>query len=187
MPDPELLSGRIEFDAAPEAVRHARHWTAGLLAQSGSCDLVDAAVLLVSELVTNAIHASCTAADAGGFPDPGRIGLAIVRTGETVRIEVSDSACRSFPASARQAGDGEGGRGMQVIAALSKRWGLDAAAGRKVIWCELPADGQTPSALVPDAARSGDTRQPVADDFSLAGGEDPAELPRPARRPSRWH
>jgi hypothetical protein len=54
MSDPELLSSGIEFAAAPDAVRYARHWTARLLAQSEPGDLVDAAVLLVSELVTNA-------------------------------------------------------------------------------------------------------------------------------------
>jgi serine/threonine-protein kinase RsbW len=159
MSDPELLSSRIEFAAAPDAVRYARHWTARLLAESGPGDLVDAAVLLVSELVTNAIHASCAAAEAGECPDPGRIGLAILHTSDTVRIEVSDTARRSFPTAQEHAGD-EGGRGMRVIAALSKRWGLHVTPAGKVVWSE------------------------ASNDFSLAGGEDTGELPPGAPEPS---
>ncbi len=126
--------------AAPSAVRSARRWTEGLLAQSGPGDLVDTAVLLVSELVTNAIQASCGAARGSGCPDPGRIELAIARRRATIRIEVSDSACRSFPELARHGADGEGGRGLQVIATLSQRWGCHAGPGGKVVWCELPAE-----------------------------------------------
>jgi hypothetical protein len=57
--------GSLELAIAPSAVRVARHWTAKLLAGPAgtSCqaaldaDLVDTAVLVVSELVTNAIRA----------------------------------------------------------------------------------------------------------------------------------
>lgn len=166
MSDPELLSGRIEFGAAPAAVRCARRWTAALLAASGPGDLADTAVLLVSELVTNAVRASCAAARASGCPDPGRIALAIVVTSNTVRIEVSDHSRGSVPTLADHAVDREGGRGLQVISALSKRWGWRLAAGEKVVWCELPTGDPTPGAVVPGEGPTGD--------FSLAGGEDPA-------------
>jgi anti-sigma regulatory factor (Ser/Thr protein kinase) len=154
MSDSELLAS-IKLSVAPASVRSARRWTKGLLAPSCSGDLVDTAVLLVSELVTNAIQACCGAAHAGG-PDPGRIELAITRTGARIRIEVADSACRSFPVLARQGADGEGGRGLQVIAMLSLRWGCRAGPGGKVVWCELPGNDQLPG----------------TDAFSLAGGEN---------------
>jgi anti-sigma regulatory factor (Ser/Thr protein kinase) len=153
MSDPELLPSRIEIAAAPPAVRCARRWTADLLAQSGFGDLVDTAVLLVSELVTNAVRASIGAAHASSCPDPKQIDLSIARISDRIRIEVSDSAGRQFPVPTRHGADGEGGRGLQVIAALSKRWGCHTVPGGKVVWCELPT---------------------VTDAFSLAGREDPA-------------
>ena len=50
----------LELDVAPSSVRRARHWAANLMAQANpphDSDLVDAVILLVSELVTNAIRA----------------------------------------------------------------------------------------------------------------------------------
>jgi anti-sigma regulatory factor (Ser/Thr protein kinase) len=153
MSDPELGRpelGRLEFAAAPAAVGCARRWTAGLLAQSGPGDLVDTAVLLVSELVTNAVRASAAAPrgsggpDHGsGGPDHGQIELIIVRTSDMLRIEVYDSSLGSLPSPADHVvdSDGEGGRGLQVINALSERWGWRPAKGGKVVWCELPLAG----------------------------------------------
>src|ERR1039457_2340416 len=54
---------RLELAVVPAAVRIARLWTADQLAAAGpapgpaDADLIDAAVLAVSELVTNAIQA----------------------------------------------------------------------------------------------------------------------------------
>jgi anti-sigma regulatory factor (Ser/Thr protein kinase) len=178
MSDSELLAS-IELPAVPAAVRSARRWTKGLLAPSCSGDLVDTAVLLVSELVSNAIQACCGAAYASGGPDPGRIELAVARTGARIRLEVADSACRSFPVLARQGADGEGGRGLQVIAMLSRRWGCWAGPGGKVVWCELPGTDQMmgtdqpPTAeVVPGVSLNGAPSHAVTDAFSLAGGED---------------
>jgi hypothetical protein len=57
--------GRLELAIAPSTVRVARHWTARLLSSPVStsgqasldAEIVDAAVLAVSELVTNAVRA----------------------------------------------------------------------------------------------------------------------------------
>jgi anti-sigma regulatory factor (Ser/Thr protein kinase) len=137
----ELLFSRIAFTAAPGAVRRARLWIAGQLARTDPADLVDTAVLLVSELVTNAVRASAVADLASGRADPCRIELAVARTSDTVRIEVSDSACGSLPVPSAAADDDESGRGLQVITALSKRWGCQPAHHGKVVWCELAAVG----------------------------------------------
>src|SRR6185437_3112355 len=62
----------LELDVALSSVRTARHWAADLMAQASpphDCELVDAVVLLVSELVTNAIQAvGRMAATPGGQP-----------------------------------------------------------------------------------------------------------------------
>jgi histidine kinase-like protein len=57
---PGSRSERLEFAAVPCSVRQARHWTATWLAACDppySDETIDAVVLLVSELVTNAVQA----------------------------------------------------------------------------------------------------------------------------------
>jgi hypothetical protein len=79
---PERHCSRLELATAPAAVSIARHWTADQLARTGlgpgGADLIDSAVLAVSELVTNAIAAVIHDAAADGQPGlalalPGRI------------------------------------------------------------------------------------------------------------------
>ena len=149
MPGHELLSSRVAFTAAPTTARRARHWIAGQLARTDPADLIDTAVLLVSELVTNAVHASVAAAAAAGHADPRGIELTVARTRDTVRIEVADSACGSLPAPSAPSAEDESGRGMQVISALSKRWGCWSGQLGKVVWCELAAASLGQAARLP--------------------------------------
>ena len=158
----ELLSSRIAFTAAPAAVRRARHWIAAQLARTDPAELIDAAVLLVSELVTNAVHASAAAAGSSGGADPGRVELAVARTRDTVRIEVSDSAHGSLPAPSDPSADDESGRGLQVITALTRQWGCRSVQRGKVVWCELAAAVQEPPASQPPAGQLLTAGQPAA-------------------------
>jgi anti-sigma regulatory factor (Ser/Thr protein kinase) len=167
----ELLSSRIAFTAAPAAVRRARHWIAAQLARTDPAELIDAAVLLVSELVTNAVHASAAAAGSSGA-DPGRVELAVARTRDTVRIEVSDSAHGSLPAPADPSADDESGRGLQVITALTRQWGCRSGQRGKVVWCELAAAVQEPPA-----------GQPVPAGPPLTAGQPAAAGHLPVSRP----
>ena len=180
MSGPELLSGRIEYPATATAARAARQWVTGQLAGACPADLVDTAVLLVSELVTNAVRASAAAAAASAGPGAGRIALAIAHTRDTLRIEVADSARGSLPVPPGHPGDeAESGRGLQVVAALAARWGCRLAAPGKAVWCELPAPAQAPGAaagLTPGAAAPGDP--------ALTVRIDPAGRPRRPRRTS---
>ena len=143
----------LELDVAPTAVRSARHWTASLLAQANppvDQDIVDSVVLLVSEMVTNAIRAVSEASDIqNGFPsgtlpiralDKPRVWLSIIGASDLVRIEVHDSACVPVPVTARSDHadpEDESGRGLDVIAALATEWGWRPDPLGKVVWCEL--------------------------------------------------
>lgn len=139
---PELLPGRIELTAVPAAAGSARRWVASQLARIYPAELVDTAVLVVSELVTNAVRASAAAAAASGCPDAGRIEVAIARGLDTLRIEVADTARGSLPVSSGHADDdAECGRGLQVVTMLSSRWGCRPAARGKAVWCDLPVAG----------------------------------------------
>ncbi len=68
-----IYRSRLELAIAPSAARIARHWTADQLARAGRADgqepldpdVADSAVLVVSELVTNAIRAVVQATPVG--------------------------------------------------------------------------------------------------------------------------
>jgi anti-sigma regulatory factor (Ser/Thr protein kinase) len=115
---------------APSA---ARRWTADCLrAHLGETfadfpDLIDDAVLCVSELVTNAVHAGCTML---------QVELSFLEA--RLRIGVVDDA-PGRPA-ARQAGIGDhSGRGLALVEAVSRRWGVDPVDRGKIVWAEFAA------------------------------------------------
>jgi hypothetical protein len=85
-------------------------------------------VLVASELATNAIlHAA----------SPYRLTLS--RTGGSVRVALQDVA--DSPAEPRvPSADDTHGRGMVIVAALSRRWGCDPLPEGKVVWAELGAE-----------------------------------------------
>lgn len=94
--------------------------------------LEDNALLLTSELVTNAIvHGS------------GPVRLQMHRSADRLRIEVGDDD-PTLP-SAQVAGNGvESGRGLMIVTKLSADWGARPNGPGKIVWFELttPVDGQ---------------------------------------------
>lgn len=131
-----IRQSSLELAVTPAAVRTARHWAATVLAGSDSAsgtELVDEVVLLVSELVTNAIQAASTLRKSA----KPRVWLAIAGSRERVRIEVHDSAQVAVPATCQRDGDQESGRGLEVISALATTWGWQPEPCGKVVWCEL--------------------------------------------------
>ncbi|MFB7377231.1 ATP-binding protein [Kitasatospora purpeofusca] len=108
-----------------------RHW--------GLADLIDIAVLVTSELMTNAIQTGCQRA----------ITLTIERTAEfAVRISVRDGS--SYPPVFIDSGlptDPERvplrGRGLLLVNRLAQRWGLDLEARGKTVYADLRL-GQRP-------------------------------------------
>ncbi|AYN37992.1 hypothetical protein D9753_02395 [Streptomyces dangxiongensis] len=126
--------GTAAFDlpALPTAVGTARHVVRDLLTAWGMPeDARDDVVLVVSELVTNAlVHAA------------GWIGCRLLGTADRVRIEVEDQAGgAALPAVRRPGPDDPHGRGLLLVGTLSHDWGVAAVPGRRarVVWAELPS------------------------------------------------
>ena len=101
---------------------------AGIADRDG--DLVDTAVLLVSELATNAVrHAS------------GRFRLTLFAAHGVLRCEVGDTGCREPRVRDTAAGAEESGRGMFLVDALARRWGCRRDGPGKTVWFELGTCG----------------------------------------------
>ncbi|WP_428935786.1 SpoIIE family protein phosphatase [Streptomyces sp. ACT015] len=113
------------LDPDPAEVRRARAAVRERLVGWGLERLADPAVLMVSELVTNAVRHSRR----------GPVTLRLVR-GDTLLCEVDDD--ESELPSLRAAGPtDEAGRGLQVVSVLAREWGTSRTATGKTVSFEL--------------------------------------------------
>ncbi|MBC9729524.1 SpoIIE family protein phosphatase [Streptomyces sp. TRM68367] len=119
------------FEPVGRSVASARSFVRDTLQGWGFADIIDDAVVLTSELVTNAVVHAGTSAD-----------LLCLRTDDGVRIEVADRYPeREVPLQGSPATmgspDREGGRGLQLCAALATRWGVEYTPTHKNVWFQL--------------------------------------------------
>ncbi len=119
------------FEPVGRSVATARSFVRDTLQGWGFADIVDDAVVLTSELVTNAVVHAGTAAD-----------VLCLRSDDGARIEVADHYPeREIPlqgaAITMSSPDREGGRGLQLCAALASRWGVDYTPTKKLVWFQL--------------------------------------------------
>jgi CheY-like chemotaxis protein len=109
------------------SVRDARRFVNDKLKEWDLEPLVDDALLIVSELATNAM----THANSG-------CGLRLILTPTTLRIEVADAG-GGAPEPQPPSTTGESGRGVHLVAALTTAWGMEVVEGEgKLVWAELP-------------------------------------------------
>ncbi|WP_418957637.1 ATP-binding protein [Streptomyces tritici] len=133
----QVLQVQLEVGPDPAEVGRARRWARSRLAGSGIGDdepLAETLVLLISELVTNAVvHTGCPAVlrmlFGAGAPEAG-----------TVRVEVAD-ASDCPPRPRRAGGEDTNGRGLELVDGLADRWGWQPEGGGKRIWCEVDRRG----------------------------------------------
>jgi hypothetical protein len=126
-----------------EEARTARHFVRELLTCWGLGYLADDAELIIAELVGNAVrHGIRTAPQAvrfGGSTPALRLCL-LRRMGE-VMLAVTDPS-NEAPAPKAPSSDGESGRGLQIVSALSYVWGWSPIEGSgKAVWAVLKALG----------------------------------------------
>ncbi|MGW2090082.1 SpoIIE family protein phosphatase [Streptomyces sp. NPDC001880] len=117
-----------EIPDDPAAVAGVRARTARLLRAWGLEELEMTTELIVSELVTNAVRYAT-----------GPIRLRLLRQSVLI-CEVSDTSSTS-PRLRHARTTDEGGRGLFLVAQLTRRWGTRYTAEGKIIWTEqeLPA------------------------------------------------
>lgn len=111
---------------APTSPREARVRAARELEEWGDADARHAVLLLISELVTNAvIHARSTVTVDLDVTDEGPV-LVRVHDESTIR-----------PTARGPQSDVPGGRGMHLLESLAARWGVEASGSGKSIWFEV--------------------------------------------------
>ncbi|MFD3659821.1 SpoIIE family protein phosphatase [Streptomyces sp. NPDC058659] len=137
------------FEPVGRSVAAARAFVRDTLQGWGHSELVDDAVVLTSELVTNAVIHAGTSAD-----------VLCLRSEDSIRVEVADRYPeREIPVqSGRTLGspDRENGRGLLLCAALAHRWGVDYSPTRKHVWFHLdlpqrPVGTRSAGPVLPDA------------------------------------
>ncbi len=139
-PPIQLNHCRVRLDASPAAAGQARSQVRTAIRDWGIPVDPDTAVLLTSELVTNAI-----------IHEPGgtvTLGIRCLR--DQLRVDVYDTS-RSFPVVSVAPGDAETGRGLMIVATLAAEWGFyRTPAGKAVYFTLLFNDDRT--ALPTDGA-----------------------------------
>ncbi|WP_053708431.1 ATP-binding protein [Streptomyces sp. NRRL B-3648] len=127
---------QLEIRPDPAEVGRARRWARSRLAGSGiTADepLAETLILLVSELVTNAVvHTGRPAVLRLCLPGPAAEECASA----TVRVEVADGSSRA-PVPRCAGSEATGGRGLALVDCLADRWGWSPDGAGKSIWCEL--------------------------------------------------
>ncbi|MFF5444359.1 SpoIIE family protein phosphatase [Streptomyces sp. NPDC012888] len=150
------------FDPVGRSVAAARTFVRDTLQGWGFADIVDDAVVLTSELVTNAVVHAGTRAE-----------VLCLRSEDGVRVEVADqypdrALPLTPPARLYADPDRESGRGLMLCAALATRWGVEYTAARKHVWFRLdlpdrPVGTRSAGPVVPDQLLPlADTRVRVA-------------------------
>jgi anti-sigma regulatory factor (Ser/Thr protein kinase) len=114
-----------ELPVSYEAPALARSFLRSSTCVDHHSSVLDDAVLLVSELVTNSVlH--------GGPP----VVVAVDCDGEALQVRVRDGSS-TMPEPREADRDAEGGRGLELVANLSADWGVDPEDGGKHVWFVL--------------------------------------------------
>ncbi len=122
----ELHRCRVRLATGPAAAGEARSQVrAAICAWDVPVD-PDVAVLLTSELVTNAVRHEAS----------GTVTLAITCSCRELRVDVFDT-CRFFPVVVDAPAEAETGRGLMLVATLSADWGFYRIPAGKAVYFTL--------------------------------------------------
>ena len=129
------ILGSLTIPGRPEEVSAARAFITRTMAATGKGRTVDsdAATLLTSELVTNAIQHTESGADGG------TVTIVVVDVADGVLVEVIDDGSADMPVVKRDllATDGHG---LYLVQQLTAQWGYLREPAGTTVWFHLAAD-----------------------------------------------
>ncbi|MPY48628.1 SpoIIE family protein phosphatase [Streptomyces acidicola] len=147
----------------PDAVMHARRFTARTLRSWKVGEEADTVLLIVSELVTNAlVHTQ------------GAVRLDLTHAGDRIRVTVTDSSPRSPAKPVIVDWESTGGRGLFLVEAMSVSWGSVPVGGGKQVWSELVVAPPEPGPLDDGPAQhdAGPGREGAGPDGTEGAGKE---------------
>lgn len=136
--------GSLAIAGRPEHVREARTFAARVLAGLGP--VAETAMLLTSELVTNAVRHS-RSRSAGGM-----VSLVVLQDPAGVRIEVTDDGSDTGAPVVKADAFASDGHGLMLVQTLAEQWGyLRSGTTATTVWFRL----DQPAAATPSPAADG--------------------------------
>lgn len=131
-----LVAVTHDLSCEPSAVARARQWLRDTLRPhltdpATAPELLDDAVLCLSELVTNALNAGCAVMTVTVQVEP-----------DSLRIGLADDA-PGLPRQKHPGPEDARGRGLLIVDALAHRWGVDVAQRGKQTWASWGIDRPT--------------------------------------------
>jgi anti-sigma regulatory factor (Ser/Thr protein kinase) len=129
------------FACDPRSAGEARRWiragmSAGLPRHPAVADLIEDAVIVVSELVTNAVLGGCTEGILRWSVDDSRL----------LHVAVTDDS-PGWPQLIRAGSSEEHGRGLWIVTQLSVRFGVEPDGRGKRVWAKLGIDPEVTGLL----------------------------------------
>lgn len=125
-PSGHLGLAKLQLPRAPQSAGDARRWVRDLLGWLGEDDL-DNVVILVSELVTNAVT----------HTDSAQVSVTVTYIDAVLRVEVTDDGSGEW--GVPQLGR-DGGRGLAIVEELSDRYAVKRS-GDTTVWFEMKTAG----------------------------------------------
>lgn len=119
---PPVRTVEYLLPSAPAGVGEARSLVRSDLTHWGLTHIIDDCLLIVSELVTNAVRHGGSAYALRLETRAGRLYGEVFDPGEGI------------PAQRSPGVDSLSGRGLQIVAAIADEWGVTAANDGKVVW-----------------------------------------------------
>jgi serine phosphatase RsbU (regulator of sigma subunit)/anti-sigma regulatory factor (Ser/Thr protein kinase) len=124
---PQRAATTIELPADLRSPAQARRHVTDALRSAGLDRFLDDALLLVTELVTNAVvHAGTRV----------RLGIDTIER-DRVRFEINDRSAETAPAAHTPSDISNSGRGLMLLNALAATWGTTHGASEKSVWFTL--------------------------------------------------
>jgi anti-sigma regulatory factor (Ser/Thr protein kinase) len=169
----EGTAARSSFHPEATSPGSARRFVRQTLERWGCDELAEVAVLLVSELATNAVLHARTTFEVALDQNPAQ---------GTIEVAITDRS-PAQPALKHYSVESGTGRGLRLVDELAESWGIDSATGEgKRVWFVLTPDSVTTGSESDDAAAEVDLS-----DFDLAGllgdlGETGGSADPPGRR-----
>jgi anti-sigma regulatory factor (Ser/Thr protein kinase) len=126
--------------ARPASVPAVRRFVEDVVDGERPAELVDDVLLAVTELATNAtLHSGSTYFEVEVLADDAAVRVAVVDRGLTAARSIAGRGDVAAPAADLEA-ESMTGRGLFIVSALARAWGVEGLPGGTRVWAEFGAE-----------------------------------------------